>query len=192
MGTPGRRRAADGPPGSLLIGLPDPPLAGESVELRAWARDDVPALVRACSDPLVSRYTSVPVPYTREDAVRFVDAARSPTSLPLAAVDPADPGEVLGAVGLHAVSRGRRKGEIGYWTAPWARGRGVATEALQLLSAWAIESLGLRRLDLYAEPENEISHRVAERAGFQRGELVRSGIALRGRRYDVIRFTLRA
>jgi hypothetical protein len=30
------------------------------------------------------------------------------------------------------------------------------------------------------------------RAGFERGELVRSGIALRGRRYDVIRFTLRA
>lgn len=152
----------------------------------------MPALVRACSDPLVSRYTSVPVPYTREDAVRFIDAGRSATALPLAAVDPLDPGEVLGAVGLHAVSRTRRKGEIGYWTAPWARERGVATEALQLLSRWALDTLGLERLDLYAEPENEASHRVAERAGFERGDLVRSGIALRGRRYDVIRFTLRS
>ena len=84
----------------------------------------------------------------------------------------------------------RRRGETGYWTAPWARGRGVATEALSLLSVWALENLGLRRLDLYAEPENEASHGVALRAGFERGELVRSGIALRGRRYDVIRFTL--
>lgn len=158
--------------------------------LRAWARDDVPALVRACADPLVARYTSVPVPYTPEDAVKYVEAGRSPTALPMAAVSRQDPDEVLGAVGLHAVSRARRRGEIGYWTAPWARGRGVATEALSLLSLWAMENLGLGRLDLYAEPENEASHAVALRAGFERGELVRSGIALRGRRYDVIRFTL--
>lgn len=146
--------------------------------------------MRACSDPLTARYTSVPVPYTPEDARRFVDAGRSETALPLAAVDADDGGAVLGAAGLHAVSRARRRGEIGYWTAPWARGRGVATEALALLSRWALDELGLRRLDLYAEPENEASHSVAERAGFERGELVRSGIALRGRRYDVIRFTL--
>lgn len=158
--------------------------------LRAWARDDVPALVRACADPLVARYTSVPVPYTPEDAVKYVEAGRSPTALPMAAVSRQDPDEVLGAVGLHAVSRARRRGEIGYWTASWARGRGVATEALSLLSLWAMENLGLGRLDLYAEPENEASHAVALRAGFERGELVRSGIALRGRRYDVIRFTL--
>lgn len=148
--------------------------------------------MRACSDPLTARYTSVPVPYTPDDAARFVDAGRSPTALPLAAVDPQAPDEVLGAVGLHAVSRARGKGEIGYWTAPWARERGVATEALKLLSVWAVGSLGLGRLDLYAEPENEASHRVAERAGFERGELVRSGIALRGRRYDVIRFSITA
>lgn len=148
-------------------------------------------LVRACVDPLTARYTAVPVPYTPEDARKYVDAGRSATALPLAAVAAGDPDEVLGAVGLHAVSRARRRGEIGYWTAPWARGRGVATEALALLSRWALEDLGLRRLDLYAEPENEASHGVAERAGFERGELVRSGIALRGRRYDVIRFTLR-
>ena len=158
--------------------------------LRAWQQEDVPALVRACADPLTSRYTSVPVPYTPEDAFKFVEAGRSASSLPMAAVSPDDPADVLGAVGLHAVSRARRRGEIGYWTAPWARGRGVATEALTLLSRWALQRLGLKRLDLYAEPENEASHGVALRAGFERGELVRSGIALRGRRYDVIRFTL--
>jgi RimJ/RimL family protein N-acetyltransferase len=162
------------------------------VALRAWRQEDVPALVRACADPLTARYTSVPVPYTPEDAAKFVAAGRSPTALPLAAASPGDADAVLGAVGLHAVSQLRRRAEIGYWTAPWARGRGVATEALSLLSAWALGHLGLRRLDLYAEPENEASHGVAVRAGFERGELVRSGIALRGRRYDVIRFTLRA
>jgi RimJ/RimL family protein N-acetyltransferase len=84
------------------------------------------------------------------------------------------------------------RSEIGYWTAPWARGTGVATRALTLLSGWATApaGLGVRRLELYAEPGNGLSQRVAERAGFVRGDLVRGGIALRGRRRDVVRFVL--
>lgn len=160
--------------------------------LRAWAGEDVPALVRACADPLTSRFTSVPSPYTPEDARLFVAAGRSDTALPLAVVGINDLAEVLGAVGLHAVDRAGGRAEIGYWTAPWARRRGVATRALSLLSGWAVGSLGLERLELYAEPSNQVSHLVAERAGYVRGDLVRGGITLRGRRRDVVRFVLTA
>ena len=162
------------------------------VALRAWAEDDVPALVRACSDPLTQRYTSVPTPYTPEDARLFVAGGRSSTGLPLAVVRADDTAAVVGAVGLHAVDIERSRGEIGYWTAPWARRSGVASRALALLSGWAVApgGLGLRRVELYAEPDNLASQMVAERAGFLRGDLVRGGIALRGRRRDVVRFVL--
>jgi len=162
------------------------------VALRPWAETDVDALVRACSDPLTRRYTSVPDPYTPEDARTFVHAGRSDTTLPLAVVADEPEGAVLGAVGLHAVDLERRRTEIGYWTAPWARRQGVAVRALQLLAGWALDELGLLRVDLYAEPTNLASQRVAEQAGFVRGSLVRGGIALRGRRRDVVRFTLSA
>lgn len=145
-------------------------------------------MVRACSDPLTSRYTSVPAPYTLEDGRLFVAAARSDTTLPLAVVGADDHGDVLGAVGLHAFDRRQHSAEIGYWTAPWARRRGVATRALTLLSCWAADVLGVGRLELYAEPDNFASHVVAERAGFTRGDLVAGGINLRGRRRDVVRF----
>ncbi|HMS61143.1 MAG TPA: GNAT family N-acetyltransferase [Solirubrobacteraceae bacterium] len=160
--------------------------------LRAWAEDDVPALVRACADPLTQRYTSVPSPYTPEDARLFIAGGRSDASLPLAVTDAEDDTAVLGAVGLHAVDLERSRAEIGYWTAPWARGGGVATRALTLLAGWAVgpAGLGLRRIELYAEPGNDASQRVAQRAGFVRGDLVRGGIALRGRRRDVVRFVL--
>ena len=178
--------------GSPPLELPEPPLASGPILLREWAESDVPSLVEACTDPQTARYTSVPIPYTPEDARRFVSLGRSPTALPLAVVSADEPREILGAVGLHAVSLARRRSEIGYWTAPWARSRGVAQTALELLSGWALGPLGLERLDLYVEPENESSQRVAGRAGYTRGALVRSGIALRGRRYDVIRFSLLA
>ena len=150
------------------------------------------ALVRACSDPLTRRYTSVPDPYTPEDARMFVHAGRTDSAMPLAVVADDAEGAVLGAVGLHAVDMHRRRTEIGYWTAPWARRSGVASGALALLSGWAVEpvGLGLRRVELYAEPDNLASQMVAERAGFRRGDLVRGGIALRGRRRDVVRFVL--
>ena len=175
--------------GTPPVELPQPPLERGPLALREWEEGDAKNLVEACADPLTARYTSVPIPYTPEDAGRFISFGRSPTALPLAVVSADDASEVLGAVGLHAVSLTRRRAEIGYWTAPWARSQGVAQAALELLSEWALGPLGLERLDLYVEPENETSQRVAERAGYKRGALVRSGIALRGRRYDVLRFT---
>ena len=118
----------------------------------------------------------------------FVGAGRSKTALPLAVVADGDPRDVLGAVGLHAVDLTGRRAEIGYWTAPWARRRGVASRALALLSGWAVAELRLDRLELFAEPSNLVSQRVAELAGYVRGDLVRGGITLRGRRHDVVRF----
>ncbi|MFM9139494.1 MAG: GNAT family N-acetyltransferase, partial [Solirubrobacterales bacterium] len=80
--------------------------------LRAWQREDVPALVAACADPLTARYTSVPVPYTPEDAAQVGDAGRAPTPRPRAAVRSQAPAAVRGAGGLHAGSQARRRGEI--------------------------------------------------------------------------------
>ncbi len=59
-----------------------------------------------------------------------------------------------------------RYGEIGYWVAAPARGRGLATRALTLLRDWAVGELGLERIELLIHVENERSQRLAERTGF--------------------------
>ncbi len=58
-------------------------------------------------------------------------------------------------------------GYVGYWLLPSARGRGLATRAVQLVSRWAVAELGIARLRLVAEVENDRSRRVAERTGFR-------------------------
>ena len=75
-------------------------------------------------------------------------------------------------------------GELAYVVAPFARGRGIATDALRLLSRWAFDQLGLERLQLKADPNNAASQRVAEKAGYQREGLLRSSFVVRGRRSD--------
>ncbi len=56
--------------------------------------------------------------------------------------------------------------EVGYWTAAYARGRGVASRAVEALSAWAFAAYGLERLELRHQVDNVASCRVAEKAGF--------------------------
>jgi RimJ/RimL family protein N-acetyltransferase len=110
---------------------------------------------------------------------------RAGEGLPLAIVSPA--GEVLGCIELHIRRQG--VGQIGYWVAPWARRRRVATRALVLLSRWALATLPLFRLQVTAAPDNLASQAVAEAAGFRREGLLRSYAEIKGRARDCVMFS---
>ena len=79
---------------------------------------------------------------------------------------------------------------VTYWVLPEARGRGVASDAVQLLARWALGDLGLKRLEMFIEPENVASQRVAERCNFVREGLLRSRWVAKGRRRDSVVYAL--
>ena len=122
-------------------------------------------------------------PYTEDDAVVFLER-HSQAELGFAIVAAADEDEILGAIGLR--DDGEERGEFGYWVAAEARGRGVASAALRLLSGWAIGELGLARVQLVTHVDNPASQKVAERAGFRREGVMRSYMLLKGRRHDAV------
>jgi RimJ/RimL family protein N-acetyltransferase len=140
------------------------------VLVRPWEPADVDAVYRACQDPAIQRWTTIPRPYGHGHAEGFVTsiapaAWAAGTGAHFAVADPGT-GEVLGSCGLVTLDRATGFGEIGYWTAPWARGRGVATDAARAVASWALGSLGLRRLQWQAEVGNWASLLVAARLGF--------------------------
>ncbi|MEH1054589.1 GNAT family N-acetyltransferase [Micromonospora sp. CPCC 206171] len=144
--------------------------------LRPWQAADADAVHRACQDPDIQRWTTVPRPYLPEHAHGFVTgiaptAWAGGTGAPFA-VCAAGTGELLGSCGLVSIDRALDSAEIGYWTAPWARGRGVTVRATRAVARWAFDALKLRRLVWQAEVGNHYSRLVALRAGFQvSGEL---------------------
>lgn len=73
---------------------------------------------------------------------------------------------IVGSVSLHHLDLLQGTGEVGYWTAPWARGRGVASRAVLAATGAAFRTVGLRRVELYHATANAASCRVAERAGY--------------------------
>ena len=159
--------------------------------LRPLRDSDTPALLEACQDPDVPRWTSVPSPYRRADAEAFIaqqDLQRATgQGVTFAIADPDDDG-LLGTIGVHP--RGEGRAEVGYWLAPWARGRGAMTSAVRLAAAWAFEALAVARVELMAHPENAASQRVAERAGFTREGVLRSYRERKGVREDYVVFSL--
>ena len=167
-----------------------PELVGARVRLRPWTPADADAVFTACQDPGIQQWTTVPSPYTREDAVAYVS-----TVAPQAwddggavfAVEDLATGEIAGSIGAHGMSDG--VAHIGYWTAATARGRGLTSDALRTLTRWLFEERGAARAELVVEPANAASIRVAEAAGFTAEGVLRQRLVIRGRRADVVMYS---
>jgi RimJ/RimL family protein N-acetyltransferase len=156
----------------------DPPvLTDGALTLRQGRLEDADAVTAACQDPEIPRWTNVPTPYGREDAEHWLgtvvpEAARDGTGVHLLAFEN---GRLAGSFGLMEIDRERGFGEIGYWVAAEARGRGVATRGTRLLHDWAVRELGLTTLEILPHRDNAPSLRVAERCGYApTGELRRA------------------
>ena len=151
--------------------LPDPPLhdVGAGITLRSWSTGDAPALVAAWADIEMMRRLPVPDDPTIEHAEHWIagggERRRQGLALDLAVVDADD--RVLGEVGLSALNPLHGAAVIGWWMTAEARGRGVASTAVALLTDWSLTTLGLAVLVAEVGMDNPASSAVAERAGYR-------------------------
>lgn len=167
-------------------------LRTERLILRPWTEPDIDAITAACQDPLIQSYVPVPVPYGREHAEHYVRESsprgRAAGTDVVFGVFLAETGEPVAAVGLHRIaglgSECGGEGEIGYWTAPGARGRGYMTEAVRGVCRWGFAELGLARIEWRAVAGNTASWRVVEKLGFVREGTLRAFLVQRGVRKD--------
>ena len=169
-----------------------PTLEAEGVVLRPWRRSDADAVLAACQDPDIVRWTTVPAPYERTHAEAFVgpvsaEAWADKTAVHFAAVDEA--GDVVGSFGLVRVNPSVGVTEVGYWVAPWARRRGVARRAAAAVTEWALRDVGHDRVELRAAVGNVGSRRVAECIGFTQEGVMRSAVPGREARLDLVLYS---
>jgi RimJ/RimL family protein N-acetyltransferase len=141
-----------------------------AIVLRQPREDDASGIAVAAADPEVALWTRIPSPYTKDDAFAWIALAgaalREGSAYHLLVTDAEGKGP-LGSVGLEVRKRPEPHGELGYWMAAEARGRGIATRAVRLLADWGRDVLGLPVLEIHVLPENEPSRAVARKAGFQ-------------------------
>lgn len=177
-----------------------PRIEGARVVLREHEPRDAVRVQEACVDERTRHwFHSLPDPYTVEDAERYLaghaDRSAEGRAIHWSVAD-LGTGDMLGNVSVFDIKPGR-EAEVGYWTHPSARGRGVMTEACGLAVRHAFVpvedgGLGLQRLILYAAEENTASRRVAETNGFvvvgreRKGTEVRGGALVDTTCYDLL------
>lgn len=155
---------------------------------------DVPIVAPAFRDPGIGGENGMP-PFD-EDELRatlreLIPAMRARGALvPYVIEDTAD-GSLLGGLTLRHFDPMRSVVEVGYWLFAHARGRGLATRAVQAVAREAFAS-GLWRVEAHVRIGNEASERVLERAGFTREGIKRRFLRHGGERVDATLFSLLA
>jgi RimJ/RimL family protein N-acetyltransferase len=157
-------------------------LAFAAGTLRPLRAEDAEPIARACADPDIARWTQVPQPYRIEHAREFIRSRAGEDHV--WAIDVDGLVGVIGVRGTLPALPGPVTG-IGYWVAPWASGRGVATGALIAVRD-ALAAAGYQRIDWEALAGNEASVRVARKAGFTVEGYRRRGLVQRGRLVDCV------
>lgn len=177
-----------------LAELPGPPeLIQGRLRLRALRPDDKAAVVAALNDPLAGRFLwRPPFPYAGADFDEFYSSSLTfwdEFGLSLWIVADATSDAVLACISL-SIDLEREAGELGYWSAPGARGSGVVSGAARLVRDWAFDGLELRRLEITTDVDNLASQRVAQAIGMIREGLLRGYLTARGTRRDHVLYAM--
>jgi RimJ/RimL family protein N-acetyltransferase len=146
-----------------------------ALRLRPWCEQDIPELIDIYRDRDMRRQARTAIS-THEDAQQWLEIQRKGwrdgDRLSFAVLEWTaghDVHPVLGNIVLKGHASGKASAEVGYWTAPGRRGRGVASGALTAITAWSFQSLdpdGLRYIELLHQAGNYASCRVAQKSGY--------------------------
>lgn len=167
--------------------LPVSVLTGERIRLRPLREGDADDLVTTSTDPATLEFSPVPDNYDRDTALAYI---RDPAGAVVWAIELLDaPGRLAGVIELRGVYPHVGYLDVGYRTAPWARGKGAAKEALRLVTRHAFAH-GCHRIELLAAVDNTASRRVAERCGFRFEGVARDREHLRGKYRDLAMYSL--
>ncbi|MBL1089604.1 GNAT family N-acetyltransferase [Streptomyces sp. NPDC001739] len=168
--------------------FPDISLSTDRLVLRPFEEADIPALAEMMSDELVTAWTALPHPYTTAEARAWATgkaAALRTTGRGLAlAVTEFLTQRLVGTVHLENTDWRIRSTEIGYVTAPWARGEGYASESVLAVAQWLFHHEKFERLELRTAADNTASQQVAQKIGCISEGVLRNAWIARSRTED--------
>lgn len=154
--------------GSLSRSVQPSIAVGQVAVLRPWKVGDAPAVKDAFADPEIQRW-HVRAADTLDEVRGWITAWQQGWSdesqLNWALAD-TDSDALLGRVSLKGVDHRDGTAGVAYWMMPAARGRGLCSQAVAALCAWAFHEASFHRIELEHSTRNTASCRVAVKAGF--------------------------
>lgn len=157
--------------------------------MRSWEWRDRNSLVRHANNKNVwiNLRDRFPHPYTLADARYWLDSVvgtKPETNFAIVVDD-----EAVGGVGYTIQPDvGHRSAEIGYWLGEEFWGRGIASEALVVVTEHAFSTYDLCRLYAHVFEWNPASARVLEKAGYAFEGRLRKSVTKNGQTIDQLMY----
>lgn len=92
--------------------------------------------------------------------------------------------ELIGTCGFHSMSIDNNRAEIGYEITPAYWGKGIASEAVQLMLDYGFNQLELHRIEAFIHPDHHVSRRVLLKNGMKTEGVLRDYFFEKGRYVD--------
>jgi len=164
-------------------------LEKDPVKLRSFSEEDQVRVAELCNN--IKIWNNVrdffPNPYSEEDAATFIRSCREEDPQVTFAID--FKGELAGCAGLvRQTDIYKLSAEIGYWIGEPFWGMGIATTAVELLSEYGLNDLGLIRIYSAVFDFNKASQRVLEKSGYQLEGIFKKSIIKNGLICDEFRY----
>ena len=159
-----------------------PTLSYGTLTLRPSREEDIESIYKACQDPLISHFTTVPANYTLEHAQLFVrhhdpEGLQSKREIRfiIESNHGSDPA-MAGVISFHSPNFNNKVSEIGYWITKEFRGKSIGTTAVKVLTNFGFETMGWNRIEAMIDNDNEASKKVITRAGYEHEGLLRQRV----------------
>jgi ribosomal-protein-alanine N-acetyltransferase len=149
--------------------LPFSNLESERLLLRQITPDDVNEIFALRSNPETMKYIPRPLATTKDDAMGHIkmiqDKIVSNEGINWAITKKGNP-KMIGIIGHYRIRWEHFRSEIGYMLLPEHQGKGIITEAIQLLVDYGFNEMNMHSLEAIIDPENTASARVLEKNNF--------------------------
>ena len=139
----------------------------EQYQIREFLANDVEAIVKNANNRDVSKYMrdSFPYPYTKENAVQWIDFVKKNYSSLFFAI--ADETELIGGIGaVPQTDVHRFSAEVGFWLGQSHWNKGIITIALPVFCNYLFTKFNFNRLTANVFEGNDASKKVLEKTGF--------------------------
>ena len=149
--------------------LPFTNLESERLLLRQITPDDVQEVFELRSNPETMKFIPRPLVTSHEEALGHIkmiqDKIESNEGINWA-ITLKPNNKLLGIIGHYRIKWEHFRSEIGYMLLPETHGKGIATEAIQLIIDYGFNKMKMHSLEGIIDPENTGSARVLEKNGF--------------------------
>lgn len=149
--------------------LPFTTLESERLLLRQITPEDVQEVLELRGNPENMKYIPRPLLKNKEEALDYIKMIQEKIESNEAinwAVTLKPDNKLLGVIGHYRIKWEHYRSEIGYMLLPEVHGKGIATEAINLLVDYGFNKMNMHSLEAVIDPENIASAKVLEKNGF--------------------------